>query len=909
LRGRSETADRICERGQLHQGGGMINGKERRGLWKFDRILLQTTGTFLRRLRHGLLIIILIAVLPILGLIIYQAKIARDVQIVEAQENAWEILENVAIRELRFLEAARQLLTLLAETPEVAGNDNSACSDFLRRFAEHNKLYVDIGVADSRGQVRCRAQDLGYNGVAASSLFEQVVTAKSFAVGDYQLHEVGQRKSVNFGYPILTDQGDVSSVIFAALDVNWIVQLAAESNLPEGVALSIVDRKGTLLTRFPDPEKWLGKHIPDASLFEMLQLRSQGTRELVGLDGVDRLYALKPLSLRASAGQIYAMVSIPKEVAFGQVNRSLARNLIWLALVSMFATGIAWFIGSKFVVGYVKVRAEAEESRLQLAAIVESAEDAIIGMTLGGNVTSWNEGAESMYGFSADEMVGQPIYRLIPETHHGEVSELLEIVKHGRGINRYESARIRKGGGLFDVSASLSPIRDLRGTVVGAATITRDVTLLRKGEDQLLAYTDQLETLNLVSQEIAGTLSVAEVLERGLSRLVSAKGFNFAFAHLSQDVAGRKFYAASAESLSLSELERIWSQLGPEFEQCLWECRNPWFVEDVAAAAELSLAAENNRIKSLAVLPLARGAPVHAALALMSTRVHSFGTDEKQFLQAISREIALALENAKLYGATVEVNQELRREIEERKRAERTLADFTAMVAHDLRSPLSNVLSITDSICDGIFGPVNELQQKWLWKVQESCRSLISHVSDFLDISKIDAGQLQLAREPIDIAFLLRNCLLAYSVEADKRKIKLKINISDRLPQAWLDHRRINQVVDNLLSNALKFTASGGEIEVAAQAWGDGEILVSVKDSGIGIPPDELDLVFDMYRQVGGSRSATKRDTGLGLAICKKIVEAHGGRIWVESDMGRGSAFYVSLPLQTEERSYAATPA
>ena len=887
----------------------MMNGKERRGLWKFDRVLLQTTGTFLRRLRHRLLIIILIAVLPILGLILYQAKIARDVQIVEAQENAWEILENVAIRELRFLEAARQLLTLLAETPEVAGNDNSACSDFLRRFAEHNKLYVDIGVADSRGQVRCRAQDLGYNGVAASSLFEQVVTAKSFAVGDYQLHEVGQRKSVNFGYPILTDQGDVSSVIFAALDVNWIVQLAAESNLPEGVALSIVDRKGTLLARFPDPDKWIGKHIPDASLFEMLQLRSQVTRELVGLDGVDRLYALKPLSLRASAGQIYAMVGIPKEVAFGQVNRSLARNLIWLALVSMFATGIAWFIGSKFVVGYVKIRAEAEESRLQLAAIVESSEDAIIGMTLGGNVTSWNEGAESMYGFSADEMIGQPIYRLIPETHHGEVSELLEIVKHGRGINRYESARIRKGGGLFDVSASLSPIRDLRGTVVGAATITRDVTLLRKGEDQLLAYTDQLETLNLVSQEIAGTLSVAEVLERGLSRLVSAKGFNFAFARLSQDVAGRKFYAASAESLSLSELERIWSQLGPEFEQCLWECRNPWFVEDVAAAAELSLAAENNQIKSLAVLPLAHGTPMHAALALMSTRVHPFGTDEKQFLQAISREIALALENAKLYGATVEVNQELRREIDERKRAERTLADFTAMVAHDLRSPLTNVLSITDSICDGIFGPVNELQQKWLWKVQESCRSLISHVSDFLDISKIDAGQLQLAREPVNIAFLLRNCLLAYSVEADKRQIRLKTKIGDRLPQAWLDSRRINQVVDNLLSNALKFTASGGEIEVAAQAWGEAEILVSVKDSGIGIPPDELEIIFDMYRQVGGNRPAAQRDTGLGLAICKKVVEAHGGRIWVESGVGQGSAFYVSLPLQTEDQSYAATPA
>src|SRR5437762_40703 len=172
----------------------------------------------------------------------------------------------------------------------------------------------------------------------------------------------------------------------------------------------------------------------------------------------------------------------------------------------MSATGMAWLVGSKFVVGYVKIRAEAEEARLQLAAIVESSEDTIIGMSLDGTVTSWNEGAESMYGFVSEEMIGQSIYRLIPETHHSEVAELLEIVKHGRGINRYESSRLRKDGQLFDVSASLSPIRDLQGNVVGAATITRDATLLRKGAEQLLAYAGQLETLNRVSQEIAGTL-------------------------------------------------------------------------------------------------------------------------------------------------------------------------------------------------------------------------------------------------------------------------------------------------------------------------------------------------------------------------------------------------------------------
>ena len=876
---------------------------------KLDEILLQATGSFLRELRHRLLIIILVAVLPILALILYQAKIARDVHIVEAQEDAWEIVEKVASRESRFIDSTRQLLTLLAETHEVAGTDVAACDDFVKRFVERDKTYVDLGVADANGDVRCRARDSSQHNdnIASASYFQRSVKERTFAVGDYQLQNVAERKTIDFGYPILTAEGGVATVIFAALDLHWIHQLAAENKLPDGVALSVVDSKGTLLSRFPEPEKWVGKHIPDASLFEMLQLRSQTHRELVGLDGVDRLYALKPLSING-AGQLYVMVGVPKDVAFGQVNQTLARNLVWLALVSLSATGIAWLIGSKFVVGYVKIRTEAEEARARLAAIVESSEDAIIGMRLDGIVTSWNAGAESTYGYRTREIIGQPVERLIPQELHSEVSDLLEIVKLGRGINRYESKRMRKNGQTFDVSASLSPIRDLAGKIVGAATITRDVTLLRKGEEQLLAYTDHLENLNSMSQDIAGTLSVAEVVERSLSRILSTDGFDYAIVRFSAEVAGRNSYGVSSKPCSQKDLEQIWSQLGTEFEQCFWQCRNPWFVDDVAATPELSLAAPNNEIKALAVLPLTHGEQLRAAMALMSTRPHAFGTDQKQFLQAMSRQIALAIENARLYGATLEVNEDLRREIEERKRAEKTLAEFTAMVAHDLRSPLTNVVSITDSIRDGLFGPVTELQQKWLWKVLESCRSLIGHVSDFLDVSKIDAGKLQLVKAPVDLTVLLQERLLEYSVEADKRRIALRTEISENLPPLFLDGRRINQVLDNLLDNAFKFTDAGGEVEVTARVFRDSDVVLWVKDSGIGIPHDEIELIFDKYRQVISGQQSNRKGTGLGLAICKRIVEAHGGRIWVESDPGKGSCFFVSLPLGAEDRSHA-TPA
>ena len=834
-------------------------------------------------------------------MILYNAKAARDLQILEVQEDAWKIVDVVAIRQSRFIDSARQLLMLLAETPQVASGDPYACELLLQRVVERNKVYKNLGVIESNGAVRCRAREVAQpTKVETSAHFRRAVATKAFAIGDYQIERNSIGGSVNFGYPVINADGKVAAVIFAALDVNWMTQLAAESNLPEGVALSIVDSKGTLLARFPEPKDWVGKHIPDAPLFEMLQMRNLVTKELVGVDGLARLYAFKSLGNGTDSGQIHVIVGVPKDVAFGAINRALTRNLVWLTCVCLLATGLAWFVGSKFVVGYVRIRAEAEEVRARLAAIVESSEDAIVGMTLDGAITTWNNGAASMYGYSADEVNGQAITLLIPPERHGEIPELLEIIKRGKGVNRYETERIHKDGRHLYVSASLSPIRDRLGTVIGASTITRDITLLRKNEEQLLAHADQLETLHAVAQEVGGTLSLEEVVQRALNRVVSASHFDFAFVHFSGEVAGGKFYGASSGTHSAAELERVWRGLGDRLTGDFLECRNPWFVEDVAAVAELSAGANQSGIKALAVLPLCRTEQYSAALVVMNTTTRRFTAEESQFLPALSRQIALAIENARLYGATLQANKELQDEVEERRRAEKTLADFTAMVVHDLRSPLSNVVSITESIIDELFGPVTEPQRKWLWKIQTNCKSLIGHVSDFLDLSKIDAGQLEIRKEPVELEPLIHESLVEYSIEADKRNILLKTEIGARIPTVLADPRRVNQVLSNLLSNALKFTEEGGKIDVGASRGDHDEVLVWVKDSGIGIHQDEVEQLFGMYRQLSSGTRSKRKGTGLGLAICKNIVEAQGGRIWVESKQGKGTTFFFSLSVNAE---------
>ena len=848
-------------------------------------------------LRGRLILLVFIGIVPALILILHNARRDRDVSAARIQEDAERIVEIAASRQARFIDSARQLLAVLAEVPEVAHGDSAVCNRFVKGLADRYSVYGNLGRIDAEGNLVCSAVGFaGHLNLAERSYFRRAKDSKGFAIGDYQVGKVTGSGSVNFGYPILNRSGELEGVVYAALDLTWLTQLAAEARLREGASLSILDSQGTILARFPDSEKWTGRPVPDAPLFQLLQLGNQATQELTGVDGVERLYAFTSLSGEPQAGRIHVVVGIPKEIAFAQVNRTLQQNLVWLGVACFLALATAWFVGNRYVVEYVREHARAEEARLQLASIVESSEDAIIGKSLNGTITSWNDGAEMMYGYTAEEVKARPITILNPPDRPNEIPQLLEIVKQGKGINRYETERIRKDGRRLYVSASISPIRDYEGKVVGASTIGRDITALRKVEEKLRAHASQMEALYTLGQEMGKTLALDEVIQYALDRVVSASGFDVAHIHFSGKSLTPAVYAAGCASRSSAEQMQLLARLGDDFEKKLIACREPWFVEDAAVLPELK-ALQAIGMRALAVLPLSGDEQRRSTLTLMSRRVQTLGPEESQFLQALGQQIALAIENAQLYGTTVEVNAHLKEEVEERNRAEKTLADFTAMVVHDLRSPLSNVVSIAESLQIGLFGPVNEQQSKWLWKIETNCKSLIEHVSDFLDLSKIDAGHIELAKKPVDLEALIHEILVEHSIQADKRQISLSSQIDIELPRIWVDPRRFNQVLSNLLSNAFKFSDDGDDIEVGAGRGSDNEVNVWVKDTGIGIASDEIGEIFEKYRQVSSGRNSGHKGTGLGLVICKKIVEAHGGRIWAESQEGKGATFLFSLPI------------
>jgi signal transduction histidine kinase len=297
-------------------------------------------------------------------------------------------------------------------------------------------------------------------------------------------------------------------------------------------------------------------------------------------------------------------------------------------------------------------------------------------------------------------------------------------------------------------------------------------------------------------------------------------------------------------------------------------------------------------VESFINVPVRADGDVVGIIQLASRRARKFKRAEVNLLETIGNQMGIAVQRAQLY-------EETRRQAHELEKANKLQADFSAMIAHDLRSPLMNILGVTEVMLGGMFGSVNDEQRKWLSRIQSNGHNLIDLVSDFLDLAKLESGYVDLHREMLDVAALIQRNVENYRVLALDKKISLKAAVDASLPLVYGDPRRLDQILNNLLSNAIKFTGNGGEVEVGATLANQTLAHVWVRDNGVGIAAHEVGQVFEKYRQGGNVRRSADKGTGLGLVICKMIVEAHGGRIWVESEEGKGSKFSFSLPVKT----------
>lgn len=287
---------------------------------------------------------------------------------------------------------------------------------------------------------------------------------------------------------------------------------------------------------------------------------------------------------------------------------------------------------------------------------------------------------------------------------------------------------------------------------------------------------------------------------------------------------------------------------------------------------------------SLSVPLVSRGIPTGTLGVRDSRRLRPFGRREMELLDLLADQAVLIVENSRLQGHSDKAASKLE-----------DLVQFLSVVSHDLRTPLSSVIGFTDILLGGRAGALSPLQLEFLGLVKLGAIQLNSLVADLLDISRLTRGELKLCLEEVDLSAAVARLVRQFEPLLAETEILLVNHVGRFIGSVQADARRLDQVLSNLLNNAVKFTQPSGTITLSGRRKG-WEVVLCIADTGIGIPKEELDRVFERFYQSAPGANGRFNGSGLGLAVSKHIVEAHGGRIWVESKVGKGSKFRFTLP-------------
>jgi C4-dicarboxylate-specific signal transduction histidine kinase len=297
-----------------------------------------------------LCILVLLALLPSFALILYSAAMQRRQDIAEVQETALRLARLASSEQGRRLAGTQELLIALAQVPEIRRGDTPACNALLQRLLKGYQLYVNFGVIAPDGRLVCSALPISAPmNLADRSYFRRAMTSRSFALGDYQIGRLTGRATINVAYPVQEDTQTIVGVVFAAIDLAALNDIVRQANLPEGSTLTITDGQGTILVRYPDADRWVGKSLPDAPTIAVVRTLHAGVAEAINLDGVSALLGFTPLLDRPDSGDVYVSVGIPKRAAVASANRHLLFNLLGLGGVAALGFGAAFVASGAFV--------------------------------------------------------------------------------------------------------------------------------------------------------------------------------------------------------------------------------------------------------------------------------------------------------------------------------------------------------------------------------------------------------------------------------------------------------------------------------------------------------------------------------------------------------------------------------
>jgi signal transduction histidine kinase/CHASE3 domain sensor protein len=450
----------------------------------------------------------------------------------------------------------------------------------------------------------------------------------------------------------------------------------------------------------------------------------------------------------------------------------------------------------------------------------------------------------------------------------------------------------RSTPGLF----SDSQIELLKTFADQAVIAVENVRLFRELQartGELTRSVEQLTALGEISRAVSSTLDVETVLDTIVSHASQLAG-GAGCAIYEYDEAAEQFELRAthnfdpgfAEALRAAPLRKGEGLMGRAA-----EVGEPIQIPDISQPGVYQSSVRDTLTqygyRALLSVPLLREEQIIGSLSLTRKAPGEYPPEVIEVLKTFATQSALAIQNARLFREIADKSRQL-------EVASRHKSEFLANMSHELRTPLNAIIGFSEVLNERMFGELNPKQEEYLKDIHASGQHLLSLINDILDLSKIEAGRMELEMADFDLPAAMDNAVTLVRERASRRGVTLKMTVGERVGMIRGDERKIRQVLLNLLSNAIKFTPEGGRIEIGA-ALRDGAVEVSVSDSGVGIAPEDQEAVFEEFRQVGAS-AAKQEGTGLGLALCRKFIELHGGTIRVTSAVGAGSTFTFRLP-------------
>lgn len=527
-------------------------------------------------------------------------------------------------------------------------------------------------------------------------------------------------------------------------------------------------------------------------------------------------------------------------------------------------------------------RTRGEEAGRRLSALVESSDDAIISKDLNGTITSWNRGARALFGYTAEEVIGQPITMLIPPDRQEEEPRIMERIRRGERLAPFETLRRRKDGTVFNISVTVSPIKDNAGNVIGASKIARDISERVQHERRREA---QYAIANLTSTESSLTETATRILAtigRSGPWLFGALWLRDAEGNLKCETTWQA-PDADVEEYARATMHRTFESVAMPTQvlatgKPVWlsDVRTePRFVRRDAAAA--------SGLHGALVFPLSGATGANGVIEMLSGARISPDADLLRLVEALGIQVGLYIERK-------HTEEELHRQKNAAEAANLAKDRFLAALSHELRTPLTPVLMWACATAgDERLDP--ELREE----IRMVCRNIELEarlIDDLLDLTRVTQGKLQLKLQPCDANVLLEHAIDIVQSQFTGKNVKLALELTAANHQIRADATRMQQVFWNLLKNAQKFTPAEGLVTVRSFEPREGVLAFEISDTGRGIDAELMPRLFTAFEQGASSTEGL----GLGLAISKAIVEMHGGKIFAASEgAGRGATFTVEL--------------